>query len=381
MDADFQDLPPLKRFRLLQQRQESDATGSVSSCLPAKKRKESRDLPVPDAAVRTYCLPAKKRVWAIQPDWISGKPLSPLDLNVEYKEEEEEEKRKIPPPMSTKEGIGSNGGDDKQNESSLVSEKNPSIGEGNQEEEEIGEKESKETPILRDSEADQESKFGLVKEQDASIDAGNGEDEEEEEDDGIICAICQSTDGDPSDPIVFCDGCDLMVHATCYGNPLVRTIPEGEWFCAQCLASKSSPVEKKKRTFSCCLCPNSSGAMKPTNDAQWAHVLCAVYVPEVFFRDPEGREGIDCSKVPKRRWADKCYICKNRSGCVIECSEPKCPLWFHVTCGLNNDLSFEYREGKKGAVVAGFCQSHTELWKKQQQTGKFKIVARDENRK
>ncbi|GLU14743.1 hypothetical protein SLE2022_312960 [Rubroshorea leprosula] len=357
MDADFQDLPPLKRFRLLQQRQESDATASVSSCLPAKKRKESRDLPVPDAAVRTYCLPAKKR------------------------EEEEEEKRKIPPPISTKEGVGSNGGDDKENESSLVSEKNPSIGEGNQEEEEIGGKESKETPILRDSEADQESEFGLVKEQDESIDAGNGEDEEEEEDDGIICAICQNTDGEPSDPIVFCDGCDLMVHATCYGNPLVRTIPEGEWFCAQCLASKSSPIEKKERTFSCCLCPNSSGAMKPTNDAQWAHVLCAVYVPEVFFRDPEGREGIDCSKVPKRRWADKCYICKNRSGCVIECSEPKCPLWFHVTCGLNNDLSFEYREGKKGAVAAGFCQRHTELWKKQQQTGKFKIVARDENRK
>jgi hypothetical protein len=50
----------------------------------------------------------------------------------------------------------------------------------------------------------------------AEVDGGGDDDD----DDGIVCAVCQSTDGDPSDPIVFCDGCDLMVHATCYGNPL-----------------------------------------------------------------------------------------------------------------------------------------------------------------
>ncbi|KAK2987316.1 hypothetical protein RJ640_006404 [Escallonia rubra] len=45
------------------------------------------------------------------------------------------------------------------------------------------------------------------------------------------------------------------------------------------------------------------------------------------------------------------------------------------------ELCIEYREGrKKGVIVAGFCKSHTDLWDKQQQTGKFKIVARDEHR-
>ncbi|XP_009625501.1 uncharacterized protein LOC107775824 [Nicotiana tabacum] len=201
----------------------------------------------------------------------------------------------------------------------------------------------------------------------------NGDDDNE---DGIICAICESTDGDPTDPIVLCDGCDLMVHTTCYGHPFTKGIPEGDWFCAQCLASKT----ESPKPITCYLCPETSGALKPTvNEGKWAHVVCALFVPEVFFVDPEGREGIDFSKVPKRRWEQKCYICKSRNGCAIDCSEPKCPLSFHVTCGLKNELCIEYTEGKnKGAVVAGFCRSHTELWKKQQQTGKFKIVPRDE---
>lgn len=49
------------------------------------------------------------------------------------------------------------------------------------------------------------------------------------------------------------------------------------------------------------------------------------------------------------------------------------------------EFFIEYREGGRnkggGGVVAGFCKDHIELWKKQQQTGKFKIVARDEHKK
>lgn len=105
--------------------------------------------------------------------------------------------------------------------------------------------------------------------------------------------------------------------------------------------------------------------MKHTRDGRWAHIVCALYVPEVFFKDPEGREGIDCSKVPKRRWKERCYVCKSSRGCAIQCSELKCPLAFHVTCGLNEDLCLEYREGRKqGAIVAGFCKTHSDLWKK-----------------
>lgn len=192
----------------------------------------------------------------------------------------------------------------------------------------------------------------------------NENDGEDNDDDGIVCAVCGSTDGDPTDPIVLCDGCDLMAHASCYGEPFTSEgIPQGDWFCAQCLASKS---DRNKQAMTCCLCPNSGGALKPTVGGEWAHLVCAIYVPEVYFEDPKGREGIDCSKVLRRRWEGKCYICgRKNNGCVIDCSEPKCGLGFHVSCGVKEELCIEYREGRsKGGVVAAFCKSHTDLWKK-----------------
>ncbi|TVU21481.1 hypothetical protein EJB05_31117, partial [Eragrostis curvula] len=204
--------------------------------------------------------------------------------------------------------------------------------------------------------------------------ARDEEEEAVEEDDGVLCTVCRSTDGDPSDPIVFCDGCDLMVHASCYGNPLAQSIPDGDWFCSLCSAKKSKAAAAARP--SCCLCPATGGAMKRTTEGQWAHIACALLVPEVFFRDPDGRDGIDCSRVPAHRFTKECYICESSSGCALECSQPKCNRGFHVSCGLDGGLCIEYREEKGGAIVAGFCREHTELWEKQQLTGKYKIVAR-----
>lgn len=186
---------------------------------------------------------------------------------------------------------------------------------------------------------------------------------EEEQDDGVLCAVCRSTDGDPSDPIVFCDGCDLMVHASCYGNPLAQAIPDGDWFCSLCSTNKSKAMEAAARPR-CCLCPAKGGAMKRTTEGQWAHIACALLVPEVFFRDPDGRDGVDCSRVPAHRFTKDCYICGTNTGCALECSQPKCGRGFHVSCGLDGGLCIEYQEGKSGAIVAGFCREHTELWEK-----------------
>ncbi|CAK9134174.1 unnamed protein product [Ilex paraguariensis] len=332
MENNFHGLPPHKRFKLMYQEggkhQEKQDNVTSSLCLPVKKRKASLDPPLlpPNSTAATYCLPAKKRVWALQPNLIPNESISPFDLNVEY---------------------------------------NPFF----YEESETAPQEPKNVPIW--------NKIGEIRVNEHSNEADRVDDEEGD-DDGIVCAICQSTDGDPSDPIVFCDGCDLMVHTTCYGHPLIEGVPEGDWFCTQCLASQSP----KSKDFSCSLCPVAGGALKPTNDGQWAHIVCALFVPEVFFSDPEGREGIDFTKVHPWRWEQSCYVCDSASGCVLDCSEPKCPLSFHITCGLRENLCIEYTEGRnKGAIVAGFCKSHTDLWKKQQQTGKFKIVARDKHKK
>ncbi|XP_038691577.1 protein Jade-1-like isoform X2 [Tripterygium wilfordii] len=362
MDAKFQSLPPLKRFRLQQQEEqqkeklaeeENKENMVIPSTLPAKKRRESRETlaarhyaAAAAATTTTYNLPAKKRVWAMPPDLVLEMPFSPIDLNVEYKssfDEEVKPKEEIPLADTADQSVQKK-------------------------------EEEKEVSVIDNASESFENSDTSLQEQDVEI--------SDVEDDGIVCAICESTDGDPSDPIVFCDGCNLMAHSTCYGDPLIKGIPEGDWFCAQCLASRLSEDQNQEKPapFSCCLCPVKVGAMKPTSDGRWAHILCSLFVPEVFFEDPKGREGINCSMVPKRRFKERCYVCMSSSGCAIECSEPKCPLAFHVTCGLKEDLIIEYKEGKKkaGAVVAGFCKDHTELWKKQQ-TGKFKIVAREEH--
>ncbi|KAL2326852.1 hypothetical protein Fmac_020279 [Flemingia macrophylla] len=273
------DLPPLKRLRLMQQQQQKQHHHhhyQSSSPLPTKKRKESRTQSPPSPTSCNYTLPAKKRVWAPQPP---NDAVPIFDLNAS------------PSPS-------------------------------------------------------------------------------QDQEDGVLCCVCQSTDGDPGDPIVFCDGCDLMVHASCYGNPLSNSIPDGDWFCQCCRFGPNAVT-------ACSLCPAREGALKKcTREGAWAHVVCALFVPEVFFRDPEGREGIDCSMVPDKRWAQTCYVCGLTQGCGLVCSEPKCGRAFHVTCALKEDLWMEYREGKKGAtVVAGFCKTHTQIWDKQQQSGKYKIVA------
>ncbi|KAM0004268.1 putative chromatin regulator PHD family [Helianthus debilis subsp. tardiflorus] len=88
---------------------------------------------------------------------------------------------------------------------------------------------------------------------------------ENEEEDGILCVVYQSIDGDAKDPIVFCDGCDLMVHTTCYCAPLTNGVPEGDSFCSKCKSSGKSKVG----SLSCCLCPLTGGALKPTVDGRW----------------------------------------------------------------------------------------------------------------
>ncbi|WZZ29169.1 hypothetical protein YC2023_012570 [Brassica napus] len=250
------------------------------------------------------CLPKKKIIWAIDPDLLYGNLFSPFDLSAEYT-----------PPVIEKDRT-------------------------------------------------------LLVESSLEVEDGDKEniDPLDEEEDGIMCDVCQSTDGDPSNPIVFCDGCDLMVHASCYGNPLKVT-----GFADSVLH------QRREKRCSLAVCVHQQvGAMKPTKDGRLAHITCSLFVPEVYFEDPEGREGVCCSEIPSKRWEDGCYLCKIRGGCVIECSEMKCELAFHVTCGLKEDLCVEYREGKKsGGIVVGFCDEHTKLWERQQESGKYKIVARN----
>ena len=52
----------------------------------------------------------------------------------------------------------------------------------------------------------------------------------------------------------------------------------------------------------CELCPSREGALKRTNNGTWAHVICALYIPEVRFGNVASMEPIILAMVPQERY-------------------------------------------------------------------------------
>ena len=170
------------------------------------------------------------------------------------------------------------------------------------------------------------------------------------------CAVCNDSDCDNTNAIVFCDGCDIAVHQECYG---VAFIPEGSWLCRKCM------INKNKSVTECVFCPSTTGAFKQLDNSLWSHVVCALWINELYFANPiymEPIEGIDA--IPKSRWKLACYICKQRVGACIQCANRNCFLAYHVTCAKRAGLYMEMTQGMKGALtnkltLKSFCEKHS----------------------
>ncbi|XP_077777658.1 lysine-specific demethylase 4C isoform X3 [Podarcis muralis] len=126
--------------------------------------------------------------------------------------------------------------------------------------------------------------------------------------------------------LISCAKCCVQVHASCYGVPSHEI--NDRWLCSRC--------KRGAWTAECCLCNLRGGALKQTTNRKWAHVMCAIAIPEVRFVNVIERTPIDTSRIPLQRLKLKCIFCRQRikkiSGACIQCSYGRCPASFHVTC-------------------------------------------------
>ncbi|KAJ2752864.1 hypothetical protein GGI19_003537 [Coemansia pectinata] len=170
--------------------------------------------------------------------------------------------------------------------------------------------------------------------------------------DESACAICGEEECDNTNAIVFCDGCNLAVHQDCYGVPY---IPEGQWLCRKCILSPDTDV-------SCMLCPQRGGAFKKTTTNKWAHLLCALWIPEVGISNSAYMEPIDSlDQIPKSRWRLYCNLCHRKVGACIQCSQKQCVTAFHATCARKARLSMTVRADRRTGetIFRAFCERHT----------------------
>ncbi|KAF5362396.1 hypothetical protein D9756_002180 [Leucocoprinus leucothites] len=182
------------------------------------------------------------------------------------------------------------------------------------------------------------------------------------------CAICDDSEGENSNAIVFCDGCNLAVHQDCYGVPY---IPEGQWLCRKCTVSPENPVQ-------CILCPNEGGAFKQTTHGEWVHLLCAIWVPETRVVNEVFMEPVDdVDKISRQRWKLKCSICDIRGGACIQCAKTSCFLAFHATCARKEKLlsSMKSTQGSEPAILTCYCDRH--LPKERQEAREAALAAEE----
>lgn len=160
---------------------------------------------------------------------------------------------------------------------------------------------------------------------------------------------------DTKSPLLRCDLCQLLVHASCYGVSDVSA--DGHWKCQRCSQEDAKDVE----ISFCSLCRIGGGALKRTTDNSWAHVGCAVAMPEVSFTDVNLRDGINTSQITSARRKLKCYYCRSSSigketGACVQCCAGKCAVSFHVTCLVLAGLGLEPSDWPQPTET--FCERH-----------------------
>uniref|UniRef100_A0A8D0BEL8 MLLT6, PHD finger containing n=1 Tax=Salvator merianae TaxID=96440 RepID=A0A8D0BEL8_SALMN len=149
----------------------------------------------------------------------------------------------------------------------------------------------------------------------------------------------------------------IVLPNACYG---IVQVPTGPWFCRKCES------QERAARVRCELCPHKDGALKRTDNGGWAHVVCALYIPEVQFANVLTMEPIVLQYVPHDRFNKTCYICEEQgreskaaSGACMTCNRHGCRQAFHVTCAQMAGLLCEEEVLEVDNVkYCGYCKYH-----------------------
>ena len=153
-----------------------------------------------------------------------------------------------------------------------------------------------------------------------------------------------------------CTDCvfDTAVHQSCYG---VRGDLPDSWLCHPC-AAKVADVR-------CVLCPVRIGAFKPTTEGEWAHIVCANWLPETWCGDNTKVEpvcGIEDVDADRCTWSLLCVVCRTREGACLQCTSScgRCVTAFHASCALAPDSGISLEMEERGDFVHKIarCEKH-----------------------
>ncbi|CDH49796.1 phd finger and bah domain-containing protein [Lichtheimia corymbifera JMRC:FSU:9682] len=173
----------------------------------------------------------------------------------------------------------------------------------------------------------------------------------------IPCAVC--TILEPRDPLFICYDCGMSVHRDCYG---ISQASKDNWVCNVC-ENKRNPTASYH--YECILCKDPSAHQQPlkkTSSYNWAHVLCAMCIPEIKFVDAAHLDTIEyVPAIDAWRWEKACHLCHRQDGACVKCGE--CEKAVHVQCAIQHgyNVGFEIISslGSEGATVrAGRFGNH-----------------------
>ncbi|KAF8972764.1 hypothetical protein BDZ97DRAFT_1649930 [Flammula alnicola] len=165
------------------------------------------------------------------------------------------------------------------------------------------------------------------------------------------CLACMKAG--PPGKVLKCKQCGFRVHAGTVGA-IVDPTSVDSWVCELC---ENEETLEASVNPDCLLCPRAANedkrkkpwppsdsflrACKPTEGQGWAHILCAIFTPELSFTDASRLRLVEgLNTVSRHKWSTKCCLCGETEGAVIRCSD--CNKEFHASCAWKQGHRFGF---------------------------------------